>query len=284
MSALLRVALRQVLRHTQLPRKTVVSMPNPTQTVGRMLEIHRQGSTLPALVETEKGERFVLKLAAAGPGPRALLSELIVNGLAPLLGVSVPAAQPLYLPPGFPWQVGTDEYDQMLQASFGWNLGIEWIPKAEVVTAKEVSRLPEGFLSGVATLDRLFQNVDRSASNLNLLRDSTGALWAIDHGTCLFLERIAAGRRTTSFELPRNHFLAGPSARADPIDLPLERMEERVNDVLKTAPEEWFAAFPFDADELARRLVLYMRDFCSIRSSAGHGRGHSVDQDGDDEE
>ncbi len=92
---------------------------------------------------------------------------------------------------------------------------------------------------------------------------STGALWAIDHGTCLFLERISAGKRTTSFELPRNHFLAGPPRSADPIDLPLEGMEERVNDVLKTAPEEWFAAFPFNADELARRLVLYMRDFSS---------------------
>ena len=166
-----------------------------------------------SMVETEKGERYILKLAAAGPGPRALLSELIVNGLAPLLGVSVPAAQPLFLPPGFPWEVGTDEYDQMLQASFGWNLGIEWIPKAEVVTAKEASRLPEGFLSSVATLDRLFQNVDRSASNLNLLRDSTCALWAIDHGACLFLERISAGKHTTSFELPQNHFLAGPPGR-----------------------------------------------------------------------
>ena len=107
------------------------------------------------------------------------------------------------------------------------------------------------------------QNVDRSASNLNLLRDSTCALWAIDHGACLFLERISAGKHTTLFELPQNHFLAGPSASADPIDLPLERMEERVNDVLKTAPEEWFAVFSFSAEELARRLILYMRDFSS---------------------
>ena len=51
---------------------------------------YREGSTSPALVETGDGERFVLKFAGAGPGPRALVIEFLATKLAGALGLRVP--------------------------------------------------------------------------------------------------------------------------------------------------------------------------------------------------
>jgi hypothetical protein len=102
-----------------------------------------------------------------------------------------------------------------------------------------------------------------SSSSLdpNLLRDGLGRPWAIDHGTCLFLERIAAGRPTTTFELPRTHILRDRPENENPVDLPLEALEEAVYRILGDAPQEWFAALPFGAEELGGRLVGYLRGF-----------------------
>ena len=102
--------------------------PPAAAVVTRVLEVLPDASTSPALVETADGARRVMKFAGAGPGPFGLLTELLALGIARALGAPVPAAEPVCLPQGFPWLVGTDEFDAMLQRSTGWNLGIAWLP------------------------------------------------------------------------------------------------------------------------------------------------------------
>src|SRR5207244_1712574 len=99
----------------------------------------------------------------------------------------VPAAVPLYLPPGFPWQVGADDYDGMVQRSFGWNLGIAYLAGARDLDPTELGRMDVGFTARLAAVDRLLQNMDRTRDHPNLLRDASGLVWAIDHDTCAFL-------------------------------------------------------------------------------------------------
>lgn len=177
------------------------------QTVARMHSVIRAGSSSPACVETRAGERFILKLAGGGSGPRGLLTEYLGVEIARLLGLDVPPARPLFLPKDFPWPVGTDEFDAMLQRSSGWNLGIAYLPDAVALGPDDLADLPADFLTQLAFVDRLLQNVDRTVKNPNLVRSPAG-VFAIDFGSCLYLNRIAARRASFPFALPENHFLA----------------------------------------------------------------------------
>jgi hypothetical protein len=234
--------------------------PADGETVARMHEVIRTSSSAPAIVETRSGELFVLKLAGGGAGPRGLLTEFLAAGIAKCVGLPVPAARPLLLPKDFPWQIGTDEFDDMLQRSYGWNLGIALIPDAEPVKPDALGDLPADFLTHLAFADRLLQNVDRTAKNPNLLRSPQG-IFAIDFGSCLFLNRIATRRTSFPFALPQNHFLAGtPRAAASPLlgASDVTAAIEVVPHLIQACPAEWIASLPFKRQELEWRLIRYL--------------------------
>ena len=145
-----------------------------TETVAAFRRVLARGSSFPSLVETASGRLMVMKLSGAGQGARGLAAELIAGTLAGLAGLNVPRAQPLLLPDGLPWQVGTDEFYEAVQRSVGWNLGVEFIPDAADLDAAQLPSLPPEFLSRLAAVDALLQNVDRTKANLNVLRDAAG--------------------------------------------------------------------------------------------------------------
>jgi hypothetical protein len=62
--------------------------------------------------------------------------------------VPVPPARPLFLPEGLPWQIGTDEFDDLIQRSIGWNLGVTYLPGARPLHASELAALPTIFWLG----------------------------------------------------------------------------------------------------------------------------------------
>src|SRR5215208_3842327 len=132
---------------------------NDGDRVVRMLDVIRTGSSAPAYVETSDGALYVLKLSGAGAGARGLLTEFLATGIARAIGLPVPATRPLFLPEDFPWQVGTDEFDDMVRRSSGWNLGIAFVPEATTLVADELANLPADFVSHLAFVDRLLQNV-----------------------------------------------------------------------------------------------------------------------------
>ena len=147
--------------------------------VARVVEVFRDASTSPGLVETADGRRWVMKFSGAGSGPFGLLTEFVALGIARALGAPVPAAQPVWLREGFPWQAGTDEFDAMLQRSPGWNLGIAFVPDARAVVPADLGSLDPAALDAIARADAVVQNVDRTERNPNLLI-AGGRLWAID--------------------------------------------------------------------------------------------------------
>ena len=61
----------------------------------------REGGSLPALVETAGGGRFVVKLRGAGQGPLALVAEIVVGEMARTLGLRVPEIALVELDPAF---------------------------------------------------------------------------------------------------------------------------------------------------------------------------------------
>jgi hypothetical protein len=57
----------------------------------RVLSAIRAGSSLPVVVDTEDGARWIVKLRGAGGGDRALVCEAIYGALADAVGLPVPA-------------------------------------------------------------------------------------------------------------------------------------------------------------------------------------------------
>jgi hypothetical protein len=233
-----------------------IAMPaGAAETVTRLLDLFAGGSTLPALAETGSGERFVLKLRATASGTRSLATEFLGNRIAAQLGLKVPTVRPLFVSAELPWEIGTDAFDETLQRSAGWNLGVAFLADAGPVSIAEVASLSRPFVAVLATVDDLLQNVDRTEKNRNLLRGADGAIYAIDFGGCLFFQRIIARRTPYRFGLPGNHLLAG---RAEGSTGEREAVDpDRVADSVDGLPEEWLDGTGMTPAELKSRLRDY---------------------------
>jgi hypothetical protein len=200
-----------------------------------------------------------MKLAGAGPGRRALATELFALELARDVGLNVPEAVVLELPPDLPWLVGTDEFYETVQRSAGLNLGVAFIPDATDVKGTELASLPVSFVSRLGAVDGLLQNVDRTETNPNIVRDGAGSPWAIDFGACLLLERLARGALEPRPELPSNHFLAG---RAD-IAGSAQRIAGTIDGtsldrIVRGMPEPWLEELGLSHEALNGRLTQYL--------------------------
>jgi hypothetical protein len=203
-------------------------------------------STSPALVETGDGRRWVMKFTGAGPGPFGILTEYLALGIARGFGAPVPEARPVLLPEGFPWMAGTDEFDAMLQRSWGWNLAVAFIPGAR--PAEPADLAPSPALAAIARADCFLQNMDRTARNPNLLVATEGIV-AIDYDACLYLSRALGPTRPPATALPPGHLLAGMPLPASPP--PALEMQGLV----RPAPSPWLDAAGVDREALATCLA-----------------------------
>jgi hypothetical protein len=192
-----------------------------------------------------------MKLSGVGQGPSGLASEFIATRLARLLGLNVPHAEPIMLPATLPWQTGTDEFFDALRRSAGSNLGLQFIEAASDLMANELPALPKTFLDRLAAVDALLQNVDRTHSNPNLMRDRDGALWAIDFGACLFLDRFARDPAGLNFALPASHFLAPRRVTPLAVDVSIPQLSE----IVAALPDSWIESMPHTPATLIRQLT-----------------------------
>ncbi len=143
----------------------------------------RRGSSRPILVETTGGRRLVkLRGAAQGTGP--LIAEIIVGTLAQAIGLSVPGRCLVRLRPGIETVDGDDELADLVGASAGINLGVDYLDDAQEIVASDVASIPLATQARILWLDRLVLNSDRTGRNSNLLKWRRH-LWLIDHGASL---------------------------------------------------------------------------------------------------
>ena len=158
----------------------------------------REGGSMPAVVEADDDGTYVLKFKGAGQGRRALVAEVIAAGIARALGLPIPELVLLELDPELARNEPDSEIQELLQASSGLNLGLDYLPGA--MNFDPLVDLPAPALaSEIVWFDSLVTNVDRSARNTNLMIWHR-ALWLIDHGAALYFHHgwdgdlAAAGR------------------------------------------------------------------------------------------
>jgi HipA-like protein len=217
----------------------------------------REGGSLPALVEADDDGMYVVKLRGAGQGPKALVAELIVGRLAQALGLPVPELRLVELDPHLAEAEPDPEIQELLEASAGLNVGLDFLPGAIPYTPD--CEVEPGLAARVVWLDALVENVDRTPRNPNLLLWH-GRLWLIDHGAALYrhhsgLDPASARGR---FEPIRDHVLlaaAVPVGEAD-AELAPRATRELIEEIAAGVPGELLGDTPPEAyvDWLCARL------------------------------
>ena len=177
-----------------------------TVTATRYVTPLREGGSMPGLVEADDDGLYVLKFRGAGQGPKALAAELVAGELGRALGLPVPELVFIELDPALGAAEPDPEIQELIAASGGRNLGMDFLPGALPFSAK---RPPEPELAAdVVWFDSLVLNVDRTPRNPNLLRWH-GRLWLIDHGAALYVHHgggdpvARAGERFPADPRPR---------------------------------------------------------------------------------
>jgi HipA-like kinase len=180
----------------------------------------REGGSLPGLFEADDDGLYVVKLRGAGQGRKALVAELVAGELARAAGLPVPELVLVELDPALGRAEPDPEIRELLDASGGTNVGLDFLPGALDFRPAGAPPVDPAFAADVVWLDALSTNVDRTVRNPNLLQWH-GRTWLIDHGAALYLHHGAAslaGLGARPFPLIAEHVLlgaAGPIAEAD---------------------------------------------------------------------
>ena len=232
----------------------------PELTATRYVTPLKEGGSLPGIVEADDDGTYVLKFRGAGQGLKVLVAEVLVAGIARLLQVPVPELAVVRLDPRIAKYEADEEVQDLLTASVGTNLGVDFLPGS---LGYDGSRPPDADLAErIIWLDALTANVDRTWSNPNLLVWH-GRTWAIDHGAALYFhhswpsrapapERFAAQPFDATRHVLRD--LARDVGRRHD-ELAALVTPEAVDAVLADVPDEWIEPTPFLTDAPAVRAA-----------------------------
>ena len=221
----------------------------------------REGGSLPALVEASDDGLYVLKFRGAGQGPKALIAEVVAGELARSLGFAVPELALVELDSALGRAEPDPEIQDLLAASVGLNLGVDFLPGALPFSPAAAPAVDPELAADVVWFDALVTNVDRTAKNTNMLLWH-GRLWLFDHGAALYFHHTpgaADGHELTPFPAISEHVLlpfAGSIAAADGRLAP-RVTPELLAETVAAVPGEWLNGDDpqIYADYLQRRLA-----------------------------
>jgi hypothetical protein len=253
-------------------------VPEPLRrvTATRYVAPLREGGSLPGLLEADDDGMYVTKFTGAGQGEGALVAEVLAGELARALGFDVPELVVIDVPPELGHAEPDPEIQELLAASPGLNLGMDFLPGSLPFTLPADPPVDPALAAGVVWFDTLVTNVDRTHRNPNLL--VWGArTWLIDHGAAFFRqhgERPLAQTAHDPVPMLGEHVLlglAGPIREAD------ERLASRALDAVSASvalvPDVWLGADPAARrDDLAAFLTARLAAPRAFVEEAEHAR------------
>jgi hypothetical protein len=202
----------------------------------------REGGSLPAIVEADDDGTYVLKFRGAGQGPKALIAELVAGEIARAAGLPVPEIVFVELDPELARTEPDPEIQELIQASAGLNLALDYLPGA--VTFDPVAWKPDAdFASSVVWFDAYATNVDRTVRNTNMLVWHR-RLWLIDHGAAFYFHHAWSDvieRSRDPFTMIKNHVLLEFASSLAEADARMTRLisVEIIHGVVGLIPDAW---------------------------------------------
>lgn len=219
---------------------------------------------MPAVVEGDDQGLYVLKFRGAGQGPKALVAEAISGGLARALGLPMPEIVLMDLDAELARTEGDPEIQDLIKASAGLNLGMDYLPGA--MNFDPVAEQPDPELaSRIVWFDAFTSNVDRTARNPNMLVWH-GRLYLIDHGASLYFHHGWDGDTTQAgkpFALVRDHVLLRWADRIAGVDADMAKRlpADVISDIVGQVPDEWLQGPDAFADPATQRAA-YVAYLC----------------------
>ncbi|MFI0962807.1 HipA family kinase [Streptomyces sp. NPDC021080] len=235
------------------------------------------GGSVPGVVEADDLGTYVVKFTGAAQGHKALVAEIIVGELARALGLRFPELVLVRFDPAVGGHEPHQEVQDLLRASAGLNLGMDYLPGAKDFTPEVARTFPVDPLEAgrVIWLDALTVNVDRTVHSSNLMIWPTlgiapPRLWLIDHGAALvFHHRWDASAPEKAYDF-RSHALGGhgPDTRAADAELAPKVTGELLRTVLAQVPDAWLTDEPGFASPDAVREAYVGYLLARVRASA----------------
>lgn len=217
----------------------------------------REGGSMPAVIEAEDQGLYVLKFRGAGQGPKALVAEAICGALAHALELPVPEIVLMDLDADLARTEGDPEIQELIRASVGLNLGMDYLPGA--LNFDPVAEQPDPELaSRIVWFDAFASNVDRTARNPNMLvwHDR---LYLIDHGAALYFHHGwdgDAAQAARPFALIRDHVLLRWATRLAEVDAAMaRRLAGAIDEAVAQVPDDWLQGPDAFADPDAQRAA-----------------------------
>ncbi|MFI1940895.1 HipA family kinase [Streptomyces purpureus] len=206
----------------------------------------REGGSLPGIVEADDLGTYVMKFTGAGQGRKTLVAEVVCGQLARRLGLRVPELVTIQLDPVIGLSEPDQEVQELLKASGGLNLGMDYLPGSLGFDplAYEVDPVEAG---RIVWFDALINNVDRSWRNPNMLVWH-GDVWLIDHGATMIWHHNWRGAEASAAKPydASDHVLApfGPDVEAAAAELAPRVTRELLREVAADVPDEWLVDEP----------------------------------------
>jgi hypothetical protein len=203
----------------------------------------REGGSLPAIVEADDDGLYVLKFRGAGQGRKALIAEIVAGELARALGFAVPELTLVELDPVLGRAEPDPEIQDLLVASAGLNLGVDFLPSALPFSPAAGWAPDPSLAADIVWFDALVTNVDRTAQNPNLLLWHD-RLWLIDHGAALYFHHASVhepGHERTPFSAIGQHVLLPFASSIVDADARLAARvtPELLEEIVAAIPDEW---------------------------------------------
>ncbi|GAB2841606.1 HipA family kinase [Lentzea nigeriaca] len=229
-------------------------------TATRYVTPFREGGSMPGLVEADDLGMYVVKFRGAGQGVKVLVAEIIVGELARRLGFRIPEIVLVHLDPELARAEPDQEVQELLRASGGLNLGLDYLPGS--FDFNPIVRDPGVELATkLLWLDALVLNVDRSWRNPNMLlwhRD----VWLIDHGASLYFHYSWSQDKpaTKDFRFdPSDHAMLPNAGSLSEVDAELSAKitPELLDEVLALVPDEWLEGDPVELRQRYKDFFTY---------------------------
>ncbi|MFD0772828.1 HipA family kinase [Streptomonospora algeriensis] len=206
----------------------------------------REGGSLPGLVEADDCGMYVVKFVGAGQGRKSLVAEVIAGELGRALGLPVPVLALVRVDAVIGRSEPDAEVQELLKASGGVNLGIDFLPGA-LAFDPLVFEVDPVFAGRVLWFDALIGNVDRTWRNSNMLVWH-GNPYLIDHGASLIFHHDwgSAERAVSRAYDAEDHVMVpvGPDLAAADAELAPLVTDGLLREVMDLVPDDWLVDEP----------------------------------------